>query len=131
MSGWQPMETAPKGGGAEMVTDPAWVDPPRVLLLFNAGQQAVCHWDWYYAPEGNGYSGVDAWVEPISGQLACIEYGEPKAWQPLPQERCEPVAWMSQADADAFRDSGSTEAATVYSVQPGLGDWVPLHRGKA
>ena len=87
--GWQPIETAPKGGGTEMVTDPAWVDPPEILLLFPpakkaAAAQAVGAWDWYYAPGGNGHAGVSAWVSPASGDLLAMYYGEPTHWRPLP-----------------------------------------------
>jgi hypothetical protein len=84
MSEWQPIETAPKGGGAELRTDPKWVDPPEILLLFANGKQSVCYWDWYYAPDGNGYQGIDAWVEPISGELIVMHYDPPIKWQHLP-----------------------------------------------
>lgn len=83
---WQPIETAPKGGGAELVSDPAWVEPPMVLLLFEKGEQAVCHWDWYYAEGGGGYrEGVTAWVEPISAELIALNYDNPTHWMPLPE----------------------------------------------
>jgi hypothetical protein len=36
----------------------------------------------------------------------------------LVEEAKEPFAWMTLADAIAFRDSGYTEAAKVYSVPP-------------
>lgn len=82
---WQPIETAPKGGGAELVTDPAWVEPPKVLLLFKNGEQVVCHWDWYYAESGNGYhKGVSAWVEPTSGEQIELYHDNPTNWMPLP-----------------------------------------------
>lgn len=85
MSEWQPIETAPKGGGAELVTDPAWVEPPKVLLLFENGEQVVGCWDWYYAEGGNGYvKGVSAWVVPPSCEQAALYYDEPTHWMPLP-----------------------------------------------
>lgn len=81
---WQPIETAPKGGGAEIVTDPLYVNPPLLLLLFGGGEQVVCHWDWYYAEKGNGYRhGVSAWVEPISGEQISFHLDEPTSWMPL------------------------------------------------
>lgn len=83
---WQPIERAPKGGGAEMRTDPAWVEPPLVLLAFPDGEQAVCHWDWCYASGGRAFThGLSAWVEPTSGDLAALHYGEPTHWMPLPE----------------------------------------------
>lgn len=82
---WQPIETAPKGGGAEYTTDPAYIEPPTLLLLFENGQQAVCYWDWYYAEGGTGYrEGVSAWIESISGEQASLHYGVPTNWMPLP-----------------------------------------------
>jgi hypothetical protein len=80
---WKPMSDAPRGGGAEMVTDPNWLEPPLVYLLFGEGQQCVAKWDWYYAHGGIGYSGLSAWVEPCSGELAALHYNEPVAWMPL------------------------------------------------
>lgn len=86
MSHWQPIETAPKGGGAELVTDPKWVEPPLVLLFFPNGQQqlVVCKWDWYYAEGGHGYNGAPAWIEPTSGEQAAMHYDEPTHWMLLP-----------------------------------------------
>ena len=82
--GWQPIETAPKGGGAELVTDAAWIEPPRVLLLFEGGEQVVCQWDWYYADGGNGHTeGVSAWVEPVSGEQIEAHYSPPIGWMQL------------------------------------------------
>jgi len=81
---WEPIETAPKGGGADLVTDPAYVRPPKVLLLFEGGEQVVCHWDWYYAEGGNGYrEGVSAWVEPVSGEQVSLHYDNPTHWMSL------------------------------------------------
>jgi hypothetical protein len=82
---WRPIETAPKGGGAELVKDPAWVEPPKLLLLFEEDQRAVGVWDWYYAEGGHGYrDDVSAWLEPISGEQIALYYGEPTHWRPLP-----------------------------------------------
>ena len=82
---WQPMETAPKGGGAEQVTDPNWVDPPRILLLFENKKVSVGYWDWYYAEGGNGYEGGEAWIEPISAERLDMYYDAPIAWMLLPE----------------------------------------------
>jgi len=83
---WQPIKTAPKGGGAEMTTDPAWVDPPRILLLFGGGEVSVGYWDWYYAECGRGFTGGEetAWIEPISGEKLALNYDQPVGWMPLP-----------------------------------------------
>lgn len=77
---WQPIETAPKGGGADRVTDPEWVEPPKILLAFDGGEHCVCSWDWYYAEDGFGFRGPSAWVEPVSGDLVAEHYGEPTHW---------------------------------------------------
>jgi hypothetical protein len=82
-SEWQPMETAPKGGGAECVSDPKWVEPPRILLLFD-GDVSVAYWDWYYAEGGSGYRGGLAWIEPCSGKHLDLHYDAPTAWMPIP-----------------------------------------------
>ena len=52
MCEWQQIETAPKGGGAELVTDPAYIQPPHVLLLFPDRSVSVGYRDWYYAEGG-------------------------------------------------------------------------------
>jgi hypothetical protein len=78
---WQPIETAPKGGGAEFTSDPAWVQPPLILLLCD-GKVSVGRWQWYYAEGGVGYrAGLEAWAEPISGELLALEYGNPTHWK--------------------------------------------------
>ena len=79
---WQPIETAPKGGGAELVTDPNWVEPPKILLLFEGGEQAVGEWDWYYAEGGRGCVDGVAWV--ALGELLSQHFGRPTHWMPLP-----------------------------------------------
>lgn len=84
MTDWQSIETAPKGGGAEMVTDPAWVDPPRILLRFEDGEISVAYWDWYWAEGGHGFNGQLAWIEPCSGEQLSLHYGKPTHWMPLP-----------------------------------------------
>lgn len=84
MSNWQPMESAPKGGGAELVTDPNWIEPPWVLLLFEEGKISVGYWDWYYAEGGAGHTGGLAWVEPCSGERLDLHYDVPIGWMPLP-----------------------------------------------
>lgn len=81
---WQPIETAPKGGGAEMITDPAWVEPPQILMLFEDGEVSVTYWDWYWAEGGHGYNGSLAWIEPCSGEQLSLHYGSPTHWMPLP-----------------------------------------------
>lgn len=81
---WQPIETAPKGGGAKFTTDPKWIEPPRILLLFGDGNISVGYWDWYYAEDGNGYAGGLAWIEPVSGERLDLQYAAPVAWMPLP-----------------------------------------------
>lgn len=83
---WQPIETAPIGGGAELITDPKWVDPPKILLLFEGGEQVVCYWDWYYAIGGVAYrEGVSAWVDAVSGENIALYYDDPTHWMPLPE----------------------------------------------
>ena len=84
MSEWQPISTAPKGGGAELITDSAYVDPPRVLLGFASGAVSVGYWEPYYAEGGMGFTGRLAWVEPISGEPVSQHYGPPTHWMPLP-----------------------------------------------
>lgn len=79
---WQPIETAPKGGGAERVTDPKWVEPPRILLHCADGTQVVAAWDWYYAEGGRGYTDSVAWIA-FSEQVN-RHFGMPTHWMPLP-----------------------------------------------
>ena len=84
MSTWKSMDTAPKGGGAALVTDPNWIHPPKILLLFEGGDVSVGYWELYYAVGGGGYDGIDAWVEPISGERLALEYDPPVKWMPIP-----------------------------------------------
>lgn len=83
-SQWRPIETAPKGGGAEMVTDPAWVEPPTIMLLFAGGVVSMARWEWYYAEGGRGYTDGVAWVEPCSSEMLHLHYGMPLKWLPSP-----------------------------------------------
>ena len=81
---WRSMDTAPKGGGAERTDDPKWVEPPKLLMAFDDGSIEICHWDWYYAPGGNGHTpGVSAWIGAEGQQVARFQ-GDPIAWMPLP-----------------------------------------------
>jgi hypothetical protein len=80
---WQPIETAPKGGGAEMVTDPHWVEPPNLLLYCADGHQCVASWDWYYAEGGRGYGQGSPWRVCSSESVTDI-FDEPTHWMYLP-----------------------------------------------
>jgi hypothetical protein len=84
---FQPMGTAPKGGGAELVSDPKWITPPRILLLFENSIISVGHWDWYYAEGGSGYEGGEAWIEPVSGERLDMYYDAPIGWIALPERK--------------------------------------------
>ena len=85
---WRPIEEAPKGGGADRITDPAWVKPPRILLRFGDEAVSVAYWDWYYAAGGNGF----AWIEPCSGELLNLHYSSPPThWRPITSLPSEPA----------------------------------------
>lgn len=86
---WQPIESAPKGGGAESTTDPKWVKPPLILLRFPWREDhCVARWDWYYAEGGIGheprFGPHGAWIEPVSGERVVLHYDPPSHWMPLP-----------------------------------------------
>jgi hypothetical protein len=84
---WRPIETAPKGGGAELVTDPKWVEPPRILLRFGDEAVSVAYWDWYYAEGGAGYRDGFAWIEPCSSEPLNLHYSTPPThWMPVPAQ---------------------------------------------
>lgn len=68
---WRPIETAPKGGGAEMTTDPAWVEPPTILVISD-GEVGKSYWDWFYI----------AWIDESTGEPFCYP---PTHWLPLPK----------------------------------------------
>lgn len=85
MSEWQPIETAPKGGGAKLVTDPLWTNPPLILIRFGDEGVSVAYWDWYYAEGGTGYRDGFAWIEPCSGEFLNRHYSTPPtAWMYIP-----------------------------------------------
>ena len=72
---WKPIEQAPKGGGAEMVSDPNWIEPPHLLLYFPDEGTAICAWDWYYAPDGSGYyEGCSGWVMSKIGETTNFHF---------------------------------------------------------
>lgn len=73
---WQPIETAPKGGGAERITDPAWIEPPIILLKSGEGI-AVCYWDWYFAEGGSGFTDGCAWIENFTGEPINLHWTDP------------------------------------------------------
>lgn len=102
--GWRPIETAPHGGGAEFVTDPAWVEPPEVLLLFEGNKRCVGRWDAYYGPGGAGESETRGcgWLETLTLEPVTLHIGEPTHWLPLPNPPGEKGSNSSVAD------SGST-----------------------
>lgn len=82
---WQPIETAPKGGGAESVKDPNYVDAPKILLYFGEGVVSVAYWDWSFADGGHYCSDGFAWLEPCSGDALNMHYNDPTHWMPLPE----------------------------------------------
>lgn len=87
MSEWQPIETAPKGGGADRVTDPSWVVPPRILMCFGGEGTAIVYHDWYYAEGGNGFTGDNSpWVIDYTSETTDMHFDtEPTHWMPLPE----------------------------------------------
>jgi hypothetical protein len=88
------MKHAPKGGGAESVSDPAWVNPPILLMLFEAGDMCVVSWDWCYAEGGMCFYDGVAWIELVSGEQANKYYGEPVGWLPLPDIHAPDIKGM-------------------------------------
>lgn len=86
---WQPMETAPKGSVGLKRNDDNYIQPPKILLLFALGLNdefhfSVGYWDWYYAENGRGYEGGEAWIEPISGERLDLNYDPPIGWMEIP-----------------------------------------------
>jgi hypothetical protein len=83
---WRPIDTATKGGGAERIDDPAWVNPPEILLLFEGGEQCVGRWDLYYAEGGDGAwetNGI-GWIEALTLEPVIRHLSAPTHWMPLP-----------------------------------------------
>jgi hypothetical protein len=91
VSAWKPIDTAPKGHFVESVHDPAWVEPPEILLLFERGEVRVGRWDWYYAEGGAGAaeSKGHGWTEPTSGEILALHYDPPTHWMPLPERHSQ------------------------------------------
>ena len=82
MSDWHLMDTAPRGSwptGPDNVTEPAYIAPPRLLLLLDDGEQCVGRFDAYYAEGGDGFDGNPPWLEVVSGERI-----RPVAWTILP-----------------------------------------------
>lgn len=82
-NGWQPIETAPRGsgeGGPHDTRDPAYIEPPTILLWTQEGQR-VGYYDWYYHP------GYGRGADPYESPWRCAEGGQaygPTHWMPLP-----------------------------------------------
>jgi hypothetical protein len=80
---WQPIETAPRGSGEDgpMDTrDPAYIEPPTLLLWTQDGPR-VGYYDWYYHP------GYGRGADPHESPWRCAEGGQaygPTHWMPLP-----------------------------------------------
>ena len=87
---WEPIESAPKGGGTDSVSDPNWIEPPEILLCLEKGYRVICRWDWYYAEGGDGYRDGVAWILS-NGDLLEDHYptSKPVWWMPLPTPPAE------------------------------------------
>lgn len=89
---WMPIESAPKGGGADDVRDPKYVTPPRILMRFGGEAVSVAYWDAYYATGGGGCTDGFAWCEPCSGDPLNMHYSTPPdGWQPLRPPDAAPI----------------------------------------
>ena len=79
---WQPIETAPRGSGEDGphdTRDPAYIEPPTLLLWTQEGPR-VGYYDWYYHPGYGRGAGIESpWRCAEGGQA----YG-PTHWMPLP-----------------------------------------------
>jgi hypothetical protein len=120
---WQPIATAPKGGGADLTTDPACVAPPLILLWFPwRGDKCIARWDWHYAEGGAGYEsryGIHgAWIEPVSGERVVLHYDPPSHWQPLPAAPGQPAP-AAEAPATAPQSAGDEQVHAMCAYVRG------------
>ena len=106
--GWCCMGTAPKGGGAELVTDPNWVEPPHILLMFEGKQISVACWDWSYGGVGYYNIGGEAWIEPVSGECLHLHYGMPTKWMPIPHPKAPEPRETGAYGLDVLLKAGAT-----------------------
>lgn len=84
---WKPVDTAPKGGGAEFVDDPAYIQPPEILMTDESGQEFVVRYDAYYDVGGSGHDqGGDGWVLALTGEQLHFYVDNPRGWMRLPSE---------------------------------------------
>ena len=91
---WEPMNTAPKGTQGIMRNEDSYVRPPKILLLFRDDVISVGCWDWYYAENGSGYDGGEAWIEPMSGERLDLHYDPPINWATLSSDPCSACSQM-------------------------------------
>jgi len=117
MNAFRPIDTAPKGGGAELVSDPAYIEPPKILLLFADDVISVGYWDAYYAEGGRGYEGGLAWIEPVSGERLDLNFDAPIGWMPLPEQGMEAIHLISAEDVQS---AGQAMLNTADTMQTGI-----------
>jgi hypothetical protein len=97
---WKTMDSAPKGGGAERVDDPAYVESPRILLRFGEEGVSVAYWDWYYAEGGDGCTDGVAWMScPGAERLSDYFSTAPTHWRHLPAPP-EPTPSIAQTTGE-------------------------------
>jgi len=108
---WIPIESAPKGGGANSTTDPNWVEPPEILLYFSPNVVRLGRWDWYYAADSHGFNGEVAWIDPVSSEQLSARYGMPTHWMPLPR------LWLPHEESAASEQLVTPQAIVLETLQ--------------
>jgi len=114
---WIPIESAPKGGGANSTTNPNntagsdWTVPPNILLHFKDGQVSVGYWDWFYADGGQYFNGELPWVESFNNEQLSERYGAPTHWMPLPR------LWLPHEESAASEQLVTSQAIVLETLQ--------------
>lgn len=94
MSGWQPIETAPKDGTRVLIATPATTALPGLerFELTPPWRFAVAWWDREFRSDGwdeesDGPNWISGWNAGRVGSWGMEEYFEetPTHWQPLPE----------------------------------------------
>jgi hypothetical protein len=120
---WMPIETAPKGSGADgpaLTTDREYIGPPRLLLATAEGIM-VGYYDWYYHPWYGVGAGPDEppWRDHDGNRTYGVTH-----WMPLPAPPgtaapTQPFRVLDSADPFCPKCGHNRDTSSVSTIDHG------------